>query len=314
MEPRLPPELERAIFELSALDDISTTKTLLLVATRVQEWYAKKIDNYRNICLIVSINRIEPSLYRVLIYYMTPRATPRTQPLVDFIDKRAGPEAEITPHFRRVCSYAHKVLLQGVSAQSVKKLLSLLTDVRELAIWIMGDSYDDLRELIPSTGAPVTRLSINTTLLFGGPLAETFKFNFATLENITHLDAIAISESFWREEWRNFGLLPNLTHLAFVHDGDLSKHMVDSILTDQQGFKKLKFLVVFVTGDLHNYADESNLYPENAHDKRYVEIENLSNPIQEWYYGIRTGSDMWARAERREFPEPEGCGHLDDDG
>jgi hypothetical protein len=37
-EPRLPPELERAIFELAAADDAQMILRLVLVARRVRAW------------------------------------------------------------------------------------------------------------------------------------------------------------------------------------------------------------------------------------------------------------------------------------
>ncbi|KAJ7471599.1 hypothetical protein B0H11DRAFT_2282997 [Mycena galericulata] len=177
LTPKIPPELERYIFELCALADRSGIPSLLRVAHRVHVW-------------------IEPLLYHALVldYSQPCRLTPA--------DSRDA--AFLASHVK------HLNLTGPMPHDQLCALLAACTGTTNLALWVPTP----LPDLLPFLQAlTLTRLSADTTHLFGGPL----RVNFAhpALRALTHLDILAAGFDDWRLSAGLATGLPHLTHLAF---------------------------------------------------------------------------------------------------
>ncbi|KAJ6608524.1 hypothetical protein B0H10DRAFT_525622 [Mycena sp. CBHHK59/15] len=178
--PRLPPELERYIFEMSALAYKSSIPSYLLVAQRVHIW-------------------LEPLLYDVLA-----------------LDYSAQPqnERDPTPADLRTQGFldAHVRHLSVSGAARLDQLLPLLaacTQITDLALWISSPTP----ALLPQLAAlPLRRLVADLTGLFGGPLRVTFAHPL--FGALTHLDVRGARFDDWRLH-AGLAHVPHLTHLAF---------------------------------------------------------------------------------------------------
>ncbi|KAK6996671.1 hypothetical protein R3P38DRAFT_3329379 [Favolaschia claudopus] len=174
----LPPELERVIFELAAWLYPSMIQTLILVAKRVWIW-------------------IEPQLYHVVLC-----DGGETQLLIKMLEYKS-PEF-LQAHVR------HLALSSSTSRDEVTRILSICTNICDLALWT-GDTYPAMLPLLRNLTS-LKCLSINLYSLFGGP--ENFQIppvDDLALKNLTHLDVFSdIPEPLWPF----FGMLPSLTHLS----------------------------------------------------------------------------------------------------
>ncbi|TFK74248.1 hypothetical protein BDN72DRAFT_833579 [Pluteus cervinus] len=200
--PRLPPELEREIFELAARIDRAVCRSLLVVSKRVYLW-------------------IEPLLYETIIQ-----------------DKRSGKEATF-PLPEGKSRYVRNLLLGGtVDWSSTDEILRDCPNITNLAVWCRTtpDCLDIIKNL------PLKRLSANFHALtpppppplithligpqvglglgfgFGG--APTFSvetyttpYPFSHFQTLTHLELTNFCG-----EWElcsELSMVPGLTHLAF---------------------------------------------------------------------------------------------------
>ncbi|TFK61899.1 hypothetical protein BDN72DRAFT_882943 [Pluteus cervinus] len=173
--PRLPPELERIIFEICASSQMKSAVVLVRVAKRVHVW-------------------IQPVLYRVVIK----------------AEAKLPPKYHTTSSLS-VISYGpfvrHLLLGYSVSNTETIKFLSSCNHLRNLALWtpnIGPHCLDWLDEM------PLERLSTNLSRLFTDLTPTTFLRPF--FSQITHLE-ITNTCSGW-EKWCGLSILPSLTHLA----------------------------------------------------------------------------------------------------
>ncbi|KAJ7096692.1 hypothetical protein B0H15DRAFT_826062 [Mycena belliarum] len=175
---RLPIELERLIFELTARVYPDTITTLILVARRICVW-------------------IEPFLYQVVLSSGYGERVTRIM-------------ASKPPEFLRQHVQQHLALSCSMSRRYVSYILSTCTNIQNLALWT-GDTYpallDDMRHL-----TNLRRLSVSLFKLFGGnamkllPSKEDLPFS-----HLTHLDVFG---EVIEPVWPVFGMLPCLTHLS----------------------------------------------------------------------------------------------------
>ncbi|KAJ7198017.1 hypothetical protein GGX14DRAFT_185246 [Mycena pura] len=182
--PKLPPELERHIFELSARAYRSSVPAYLRVAHRVHVW-------------------IEPLLYNVLVVDHSTEVPDSSCP---------------TPAESRDCaflaSHVRHLSIGVVSPSSsgndrLHALLNACKNTQDLALWAPFPSP----ALLPLLHAmPLARLAADVTRLFGGPLRVNLAHPaFAAL---THLDVLAAGFDDWRL-WAGLAHMPRLSHLAF---------------------------------------------------------------------------------------------------
>ncbi|KAJ7191738.1 hypothetical protein GGX14DRAFT_380853 [Mycena pura] len=219
--PRLPPELELAVFQLTAWFHPEMTHTLILVCKRVCTW-------------------VEPLLYKVV----QNNSTGSEDRILRMMTSK--PPEYLQAHVR------HVALINFIDRRDVADLLSTCTDIEDLAIWTPGDTYpallDDMRHL-----TRLRHLSINIFDLFGGysrfqlPPVEQLPLS---LVNLTHLDVFGTPTA---ELCPFFGMLSALTHLAFsdIYMPLLMQHALDTCPALQV------LVIVWTQSDAHEETPET---------------------------------------------------------
>ncbi|KAJ6481931.1 hypothetical protein C8R45DRAFT_1100327 [Mycena sanguinolenta] len=185
-EPRLPIELERRIFELTAGSYPKAIPTLLLVAHRVKIWLERILYG------VVVFSRAIPG--HVFFDPAHPSFTVHSQAISQYI--------------RRLCiSYAE------LSTRSLDPILANCSAVEDLALIGLHSG------LLPFLSAmPLHRLSAKLAYLF--PSAR-IDFTHPLFSRITHLELRDGLEGARWEQWRGLTTIPNLTHLAFLMEKSL---------------------------------------------------------------------------------------------
>ncbi|KAJ7872809.1 hypothetical protein B0H14DRAFT_2721280 [Mycena olivaceomarginata] len=256
----LPAELERVIFELAAWQDPKSITTLILVAKRICIW-------------------IEPQLYRIVL------STGSTDQLLQMM--RSKPPEFLREHVH------HLAFSAPISRSDVARILSICTNVHDLAVWT-GDTYPDL--LSDMRNLPnLRRLSTCLSDLFGGP----DQFRLPPIEelpfsHLTHLDVFGDMPA---ELWPVFGMLPCLTHLSF--SDNYTPEMIQMALDTCAA---LHFLVIVWMDSLEFEALDTSAIS----DPRFCTIECVLFK-DDWKEGASGGLDFWLRADmerksRRERP------------
>ncbi|KAJ7052052.1 hypothetical protein C8F01DRAFT_633483 [Mycena amicta] len=264
-EPRLPPELEREIFETTALMYPSTIPPLLRVARRVLIW-------------------IEPLLYRTL-------NVGEDWPSVEqFHAASSKPPAFLAQAVRCV------VLHTGYDYDTVSRTLSLCTGCTRLAV----DGARSARKLLPILSTlPIQRLAA-----FVCPTLDLMDMPqdiaaHPLLRCLTHLDLFDPLRS--HEVLPIVDALPSLpflTHLAIGQSGPLDtvRELLERILKD---CRQLRILVV-PNYDRSNHSEEDF----DAHKTMMGDVpESLRNPrlvlcsYKLWFEGVLDGPNFWKVAE-----------------
>ncbi|KAJ7230842.1 hypothetical protein B0H12DRAFT_1263872 [Mycena haematopus] len=186
-ESRLPPELERHIFELAANSHSKSIPTLLLVAHRVKIW-------------------LEPILYSVVVF---------VNPLPEHIcfDSAHFSSAVQSPAISQ--HVTNLLLSRDVPFVHLAPILSRCSAVQNLALY-----GGDLRVLPFLSAMPLRRLSTALEdFLFPWVAID---FTDPPFSSLTHLQLRDdLDEAQW-EEWRGLAMIPKLTHLAFALEKSLS--------------------------------------------------------------------------------------------
>ncbi|KAJ7236852.1 hypothetical protein B0H12DRAFT_1327176 [Mycena haematopus] len=182
-KPRLPPELERHIFELAANSHFKSISTLLLVAHRVKTW-------------------LEPMLYSVMV------ASGALPGYVCFDAAHLSSAVQspaISQHVKNLLTTCYAVPLVHL-----ERILSRCSAIQDLAL-IGGDPI-----ILPFISARPLRLSICRRLF---PSAGV-DFTHPLFSRLTHLQFIDGLDT--TQEWSGLATIPNLTHLAFLRAKSLS--------------------------------------------------------------------------------------------
>ncbi|KAJ7037635.1 hypothetical protein C8F04DRAFT_403602 [Mycena alexandri] len=181
--PSLPLELERTIFELSAIDTRMSIPNLMLVAWRVRNW-------------------VEPLLYQIM-FISTPRVGPQIHGFPVF-----------TPNmlFRIIeCKSSRLVhvrylYINGLPGDTVTTILAACP----LLIGLFGFAGGDV-PCLAALGAlkALSRLAANLEQVFPFGKIDFTHGLFRTLTHLELLDAVDLHII------RNITLIPHLTHIAF---------------------------------------------------------------------------------------------------
>ncbi|KAJ7699024.1 hypothetical protein B0H17DRAFT_1196610 [Mycena rosella] len=179
--PVLPPELERAIFELAAHTDPKAIPTLLLLAQRVRIW-------------------LEPLLYRVL--QLGTGGAEYTGMILEAIKTKPAPF---------LVSNVQNVLLHPCAGLNWVSLLESCPGIVNLVL--LGSVA--CPSLLPLLGSMhVQRLTGSLARLFGRKTAVDWEHPlFGSVTHIYLLDWITMEEEIWM---KHLSTLPALTHLAFT--------------------------------------------------------------------------------------------------
>ncbi|KAJ6483522.1 hypothetical protein C8R47DRAFT_1048968 [Mycena vitilis] len=247
----LPPELERDIFELAAWKCPESIPTLILVAKRVCIW-------------------IEPQLYQVVLSSGTPERLLRML------------ESKPAEFLRR---HVHHLALSSVIPRSeVARVLSICTDVQDLAIWT-GDTYPELLTDMRNL-SNLQRLSVNLYELFGGP--KEFRLPNLVEVPFLHLTHLDIFSHMPEALWPIFGMLPSLTHLAFS-----DYYSYEMMQTALDICPRLELVVVVWTQEDDVERSEDAL---GITDARFC-IVSCQHFESDWERGAWGEGDFWSRAD-----------------
>ncbi|KAJ6555993.1 hypothetical protein B0H19DRAFT_1151724 [Mycena capillaripes] len=261
-EPKLPPELEREIFEIAAVSHPTTIPTLMLKAGRVRDW-------------------IEPLLYRIVMITSSRRricgfSNVPLEILLQVITIKP-------PSFLEGIKYL--LLADTFAPSSVRAILAACRGVRHL----MAHSHVPLTSHLNSLAdlRCLTRLTVHIEELF----PRTIDFTHPLFRNVTHLELFDFPLRLNTSHALCIGLplIPNLTHFAFNGESltiDL-RPILSTTLSHLQ-------CVAAVTQD----ADLEGM--DAAHtlsdDERFVCI-GQTNYYNDWVQGAIGGEDFWAIAE-----------------
>ncbi|KAJ6545395.1 hypothetical protein B0H19DRAFT_1167567 [Mycena capillaripes] len=264
IDPNLPPELERQIFEIAALLYPEYIPALILVAQRVKTW-------------------IEPMLYGVLYLCRTPDPEKpiRQLPLAtvrSLIESR--PASFFHTHVRhiRLFEFYDDVL------DDIMKILAVCDATVNLQLLLASAD-----SLLPCLGAlPLQRLAVNLRTLF----PSTIDFLHPVFAQITHLDLFdfEMNDVEWGS-WSALAKMPQLTHLSFLNNL-VPNTLWKAALTH---CKSLQVLAIMCSKkkDLDSYAPDG---AELGSDPRFVMLV-VADILVDWESGARGGQDHWVIAD-----------------
>ncbi|KAJ7627467.1 hypothetical protein FB45DRAFT_921408 [Roridomyces roridus] len=213
VDPLLPPELERVIFELAAYLSPFSMHKLMLVAWRVKEW-------------------IEPLRYHVAVASATDGG---------YYSTRRYPQADISQLLLSPASHLHHTVhhlcLVNPNATDTRSLLSNCPNVQ--GIWGSGP---ELKQLLTIQPRRLTRLHLDLERLFRPPTPPDFTHR--VFSHITHLEIFDRPRTIDLTVWSGLASLPHLSHLAF------NSEQFISILPDLlRACRALRVLALVVTAE-----------------------------------------------------------------
>ncbi|KAJ6471071.1 hypothetical protein C8R47DRAFT_1147785 [Mycena vitilis] len=259
--PVLPTDLEREIFEFSAVRCPRSIPRLVLVAQRVKTW-------------------IEPMLYRTLSVVESTYRSQDTQNLRIEVDAalHSKPASFLRSHVRHVA-------LSEIRTDMAASILSVCTKTTSLAIFQTRATPALLPLIAPM---PLSRLSVGLADLFG---LLTVDFGHPIFARLTHLD---VFEAGWDSDHMVSALsgLPCLTHLSLNPDPNETTPRVQDILAS---CNLLQVLVILFPNedDMRDVGDEYTCF---SHDLRFVTMV-VDHYLEDWESGQTGGVDYWIRAE-----------------
>ncbi|KAJ7629215.1 hypothetical protein DFH06DRAFT_1480526 [Mycena polygramma] len=189
--PRLPPELERAIFEVAALTEPAMIQTFLRLARRFRIW-------------------TEPLLYRVIWVDSHPHAD-KTYAAFDSLDaKPAG-------FFKNAVRHMYMDETSHFSRTEARTLLGLCENLTDLTV--LGRFAEP--GLLPILATiQLQRLTVDLADLFGG--RDAIDFGHPLFTSITHLHIWDQCVAHEAEIYSRVVVLPALTHLCVNENKSLS--------------------------------------------------------------------------------------------
>ncbi|KAF8647505.1 hypothetical protein AX16_006661 [Volvariella volvacea WC 439] len=290
IEPRLPQELERIIFEIAAHDDRNRALPMLMrVARRVRDWLQAIVYD--------SIVLNDPSFYttsRSPLHH-PPRfpSGPQTLYVRNLLVVRTFNKVESEPEWGDFLPQCHNLQDLAIWTDIVPDTLSLLTSTIQ----------SPLRTVRP---CGLLRLSVSLANLFPGGLAD---FNHEIFKSITHLEVLEFSRESGGQwiEGNNYGCLTSLQYLsAFSFDSDMPypKEILTRCLEECKALRVL--ILPFYAGGVEEVKTRRILESDGTiceiPDDRMVVHGGLLIPndmwSSTWYRGAIGGDDFWIQAEK----------------
>ncbi|KAJ7616132.1 hypothetical protein FB45DRAFT_237806 [Roridomyces roridus] len=180
LPPKLPPELEREIFELAAQSDPLFVLQLMLVAWRVHTW-------------------VKPILYRVILLLGTNAENACSFPSKDFSRYMSVPASVLRESVQHLC-------IRMAPENVTEDVLSTADNVENL--WI-ATTLSDFREAALVAALPSVECLHCSSALILSAAAGTAPPMFSCLT------PLEIFEPLDTEISRGLALIPNLTHFGF---------------------------------------------------------------------------------------------------
>ncbi|KAK7018214.1 hypothetical protein R3P38DRAFT_3399097 [Favolaschia claudopus] len=261
--PRLPPELERVIFEVVAMSDARDIPILMRVAWRVKHW-------------------VQPLLYRTIVILWIENASKKydfpvisVRILLDMVTRKQS-----LP-LRQFCREMFWDTEERENEEDdFERILAACPNITNLFFYPMKNTA----QYIPMLNRMhrLTRFASHLNRLFD---PHPVDFGYAFLRNVTHLelldDDIEVSD-YLLDRLRR---APCLTHVAFdLASGIAALHACIRAFTQLQ-------CIVFLQNDILLDVEE----PETD-DDRFVCIRQ-SDFRADWIRGATTGIDYWTIAD-----------------
>ncbi|KAJ6550165.1 hypothetical protein B0H19DRAFT_186779 [Mycena capillaripes] len=275
LEPRLPPELERAIFEIAAFDWPTTIPTLALIAWRVKNW-------------------VEPLLYRTLWLATGPRLPRAGQ-------RRGFPVVPAPILLKAITNKPPAFLASAVKSlfishigdidpSTIEYFLTACTGVTNLCTRRPLEPH--LRALGDMTR--LHRLAVDVTNLFSSHATD---FTHPLFRNLTHLELLDFPARPDASDalCAGLSLIPNLTHVAF--SGALLCYTLEPSSMQpllNTTCTQLQCIVCLSPYAYLDNADEMEGVRPLSTDDRFVYIGRTD---MGWPRGVQTGEDYWELAE-----------------
>ncbi|KAJ7053168.1 hypothetical protein C8F01DRAFT_1167683 [Mycena amicta] len=273
--PKLPPELECAIFQLAAYATPDILPSLMVVARRVKEW-------------------IEPLLYRTIMFQSYIRDSRSLAPVyrLDDLASLAARQSNPPPFLS-----VHNCMICVLEADEALTVLEAIPAVQNVFMSVSGKLRTKEQPLPPQF------MNLPLRHLYGDLEDFVALKNLDPLEhrcfvNLTHLE-LFMEPSAWgnditpwpesRTSWGFITRLPCLTHIAF--DTTPSEPVLEFLLSN---CGLLQCMVIFNDGGWRvQYTHAITA------DSRFVVMQPMSlhEYILDWKEGTVTGEDYWARAE-----------------
>ncbi|KAJ7465371.1 hypothetical protein B0H11DRAFT_2240180 [Mycena galericulata] len=269
-DPRLPPELEHAIFEISALSRPIAILNLMLVAQRVKIW-------------------VEPILYRLV--FLSDGEAPPVEGFPRFTFKTfLKAIVQKPPEF---FNQAVRHLFLGepeewpssrLHAMMINSVLNACTGITTLFAWAV------FAENLPALNAldSLHRLAVNIMDLFGRD--PTGCFSQPLFRNITHLEMLDCIPDFDCSHAASLSLIPHLTHFAFsdsrLCSGFCGVFRLCARLT----------CVVLLEAESMGDVDVDVEAAPLIEDARFVVISQ-ENFKEDWARGVLWRRDYWSLAD-----------------
>ncbi|KAJ6538146.1 hypothetical protein B0H19DRAFT_1374689 [Mycena capillaripes] len=265
---KLPPELERQIFELASLSWPVSIPKMMLVAWRIKYW-------------------IEPLLYRTIIFNIEPISGFPVCNL-EIFDRivRTKPASFLRDS-------AHSVIARRLNVDDISHILISCPSIDNLNIDGLGPFSGSLHgfDILPLTQLHCDLAGLRNLNRID-PLAAPAFMHLTHLELFWYLDHIQHTVAEEHARWTTLGTLPRLTHLALPFHTTANKTPIVAYLLDI--CKSLRALLVLRSA--FPQAEEFEALARN--DVRIVMLRPpRENSIIVWQRGILNGVDFWSRAD-----------------
>ncbi|KAJ7616134.1 hypothetical protein FB45DRAFT_237817 [Roridomyces roridus] len=255
---KLPPELEREIFELAVQSDPLSVLQLMLVAWRVHEW-------------------VKPFLYCVILLLGAAVKDVSSYPWESFSRYLSIPPSILQQSVKHLCI---RMAPQNVT----EYVLSAASGVENL--WVATRLEESSEGRLLAALPNVRRLHCSFSLILAAVAVGTTPPVFSRL---THLE---IFEQVDPEISDGLALIPNLTHLA-MDDADVDAPLLLDFL---ERCKSLRVLIMLsVSGRPHLDLDDEGM-DQLVKDPRFLQM-SCREYIADWKIGALTGVDYWSRAD-----------------
>ncbi|KAJ7463366.1 hypothetical protein FB451DRAFT_1266216 [Mycena latifolia] len=257
--PSLPLELERKIFELSALSRPVSIPKLLRVAWRVKHW-------------------VEPLLYQTLIIDAKPIDGLPACSMETF--KRIVRTKSAS--FLRHCVRNLMLPMSKVPDHEIQLILSTCSGVHNLFAILLG-----IRENKPTSMATMSLRHLHCNLEDLAGVLQFGSLSHPAFSRLTHLDLDGLIDNGMDSSiWAHVAGLAHLTHLALDDDClGICAHLLDTC-------KSLHALILLPAGATPPADSEMP-----TDDLRLVIVVSGPNFVKDWQRGILTGDDYWSRAD-----------------
>ncbi|KAF7304550.1 hypothetical protein HMN09_00857700 [Mycena chlorophos] len=260
--PLLPPELERVVFELAAENDARTTRSLMLVATRVRIW-------------------IEPLMYRLI--YLDTGDLHAFRGLI-------SENPTLGLHVQHL--FLDLWTMRSDSPAGIA-LIAACPNVTNLALWTFMDTTTPIPlPLLPK----LSRLSTDIGFLTFNQTGAALSAHLEPIRSLTHLDITNVGWTMSQaiegvKEIRRARALPSLTHLALGKASSVAPYMDILRMASQ-----LQVLCMYV----QQPEDPHSSWEERIPDPRFCVVTVVNKPFSaDWRIGAEGGRGLWQRAEER---------------